>query len=204
MTPDRTEIKQGGDGPPGYRPAFSDAVQRALAKWPDVPACFGWLGLDARGRWRIEGGLISHPGAIAFLNSHYAQDECGRWYVQNGPQTAYVDLELAPWVLSVAADGTLSTHTGLVVERFDDIFVTADGEVLVATPYGLGAIADRDLEGFARRLGTADRDALAVLADAATGRDATLSGADGIAHRVTRTTLDELATRFGFKRRPAP
>ncbi len=204
MNPDRTQINDGVDEVQTYRPAFSDAVQRALEKWPDVPACFGWLALDARGRWRIGGATITHAGAVAFLNAHYARDGRGRWFVQNGPQAAYVDLELAPWVLSVAPDGSLGTQTGLAVERFGEIFVTPEGEVLVETPLGLAAIIDRDLESFACRLHPADGDALAVLAEAARGTAATLAGPDGAHHRVCRASLDELAARYAFVRRPAP
>lgn len=204
MNSDRTQINEGPDDVQGYRPDFSDAVHRALEKWPDVPACFNWLALDARGRWRIGGGPITHAGAIAFLNAHYACDRQGRWYVQNGPQTAYVDLELAPWVLSVGADGSLSTHTGLAIERYGEIFVTADGEVLVATTLGPAAIIDRDLESFARQLRAADGDPMAVLAGAAAGAEATLTGADGALHPVRSASLDDLASRYGFVRRPAP
>jgi hypothetical protein len=204
MSSNRTQINDGTEAQRRYRPTFSDAVQRALEKWPDVPACFGWLALDARGRWRIGGAPITHAGAIAFLNTHYACDEAGRWFVQNGPQTAYVDLELAPWVLSVAPDGGLATHTGLAVERFGDVFVTPDGEVLVATPLGLAAILDRDLESFARRLRAADGDALVALAGLAADTPATLVGPDGTAHRASRASLDELADRYACTRRPAP
>ena len=30
---------------------MDDIVKQAMAKWPNVPACSGWLGLDARGNW---------------------------------------------------------------------------------------------------------------------------------------------------------
>ena len=30
---------------------MDDMVLAALKKWPNVPACRGWLGLDARGQW---------------------------------------------------------------------------------------------------------------------------------------------------------
>ena len=30
---------------------MDDIVKQAMAKWPNVPACWGWLGLDARGNW---------------------------------------------------------------------------------------------------------------------------------------------------------
>ncbi|MFB0914815.1 MAG: DUF2946 family protein, partial [Burkholderiaceae bacterium] len=28
---------------------MDDLVKQAMAKWPNVPNCFGWLGLSARG-----------------------------------------------------------------------------------------------------------------------------------------------------------
>ena len=31
--------------------AMDEIVKKAMAKWPNVPACSGWLGLDARGQW---------------------------------------------------------------------------------------------------------------------------------------------------------
>ena len=30
---------------------MDDIVKAALVKWPNVPHCHGWLGLDARGQW---------------------------------------------------------------------------------------------------------------------------------------------------------
>ena len=30
---------------------MDDIVKQAMAKWPTVPDCYGWLGLDARGNW---------------------------------------------------------------------------------------------------------------------------------------------------------
>ena len=30
---------------------MDDIVKQAMAKWPNVPHCYGWLGLDARGNW---------------------------------------------------------------------------------------------------------------------------------------------------------
>jgi hypothetical protein len=204
MTDDPTRIKPDDAKSPLWQPEFSEGVRRALAKWPDVPACFGWLGLDARGRWRIDGGLISHPGAVAFLAAHYACDEHGRWYVQNGPQRAFVALDLAPWVLRVGADGALSTHTGRQLDRYEDIHVTPDGEILLTTPLGLAAIDDRDLAAFAATLEAPGSDALEVLSAAAAGRPGALTDAGGVVHRVAGGRLDDLAARHGCERRPAP
>ena len=61
------------------------AVIAALAKWPNVPAVFGWLRLDRRGNWLIREQQIRQPLA-AFINRNYASDELGRHFFQNGPQ----------------------------------------------------------------------------------------------------------------------
>ena len=56
-------------------------VEAALKKWPNVPHCYGWLALDARGDWymrddriraagpfpRIKGSRIEHAKLRAFI-----------------------------------------------------------------------------------------------------------------------------------------
>lgn len=190
---------------PAWRPAFSEAVERALAKWPNVPACHGWLTLDRRGRWRIADGLITHPGAIAFLNAHYASDERGRWFVQNGPQLAWVDLELAPWILGVDPDGSLRTQTGDPIEAAGEIYVTEHGDVLLATPRGLAAVSDRDLEAFARLFTVADdADVLERLAGLAPGEQLLLRDRAGRSRRASATAEAEILAQHRVIRRPRP
>jgi Protein of unknown function (DUF2946) len=92
-------------------------VEAALRKWPRVPHCHGWLGLDARGDWYLrdaevqaagpfsgaKGSRIEHDGLREFIQRNYAADEGGAWYFQNGPQRVYVELEAAPWVFRLDA-----------------------------------------------------------------------------------------------------
>jgi len=33
---------------------MDEIVLRSMAKWPDVPAVYGWLALDRRGSFRIK------------------------------------------------------------------------------------------------------------------------------------------------------
>lgn len=42
---------------------MDDIVKQAIAKWPNVPDCFGWLALDARGNWylRDDGAQAAGP-----------------------------------------------------------------------------------------------------------------------------------------------
>ena len=69
------------------------SVIKAMARWPDVPAVYGWLSLDRRGRWCLRGEAVTHRGAVQFINRNYDHTSDGRWYFQNGPQRVFVDLE---------------------------------------------------------------------------------------------------------------
>ena len=127
-------------------PEFDDAVVRAMAKWPNVPQCFGWLELDRRGAWRIQGELIRHPRAKTFLSRHYRGDERGRWYVQNGPQRVFVALEYTPWVYRYHAGEGFSTHTGVTRNDIEAALLDDDGNLLLVSGLGVGVLDDRDLE----------------------------------------------------------
>lgn len=100
---------------------MDDIVRQALAKWPDVPDCTGWLALDARGRWRIgnEKDGTRQPITNAAMNGFIARNylPVGRcWVFQNGPQRVFVELEYTPFVwrlLPREDEGwTLQSHTG--------------------------------------------------------------------------------------------
>lgn len=128
-----------------------DYVQRALKRWPNVPALFGWLGLSRRGRWLIQGETISHPLIVQSIDRNYAADEHGRWYFQNGPQRGYIDLDAAPWVLHVAAD-QLVTHTLRLVQSISAAYLDEEGGVLLVTEHGPGELAGDDLDWLLGRL----------------------------------------------------
>lgn len=147
---------------------MEDWVLRAMARWPDVPALFGWLGLDRRGRWLIKGEPISRPQIIDTINRNYAADAHGRWYFQNGPQRGYIRLEYAPLLLRAAADGEgLEAHTGFPVQEVRRAFLDEEGSLLLLTELGPGLLADADLDWALQRLecGGAAADE-AVLAEA--------------------------------------
>jgi hypothetical protein len=82
---------------------MDEAVRQALARWPDVPDCFGWLSLSRRGEWQLPDGPIRHAGLAAFIGRNYEADADGRWYFQNGPQRVFVSLAYTPTVLRLAA-----------------------------------------------------------------------------------------------------
>jgi len=93
---------------------MDEQVLRSLIKWPNVPDCYGWLGLDRRGQWRMRdefaqlnrlpGQLIKHPALNDFISRNYARDTQGRFFFQNGPQRVFVDLEATPWVARIMPD----------------------------------------------------------------------------------------------------
>jgi hypothetical protein len=136
-------------------------VEAALRKWPNVPFCHGWLGLDARGDWYLrderaqaagpfaqsKGSLIQHVGLREFIGRNYACDPAGAWYFQNGPQRVYVELELAPWVWRLATrDGPvlIESHTGINAD-FESGWVDEHGHLFVATGLGLGVVHSLDM-----------------------------------------------------------
>lgn len=101
---------------------MDDIVRQALAKWPNVPHCTGWLLLDRRGAWRLRddaaqaagelGSPIRHAALNAFIGRNYECDAQGQWFFQNGPQRVYVELAYTPWVVRLAErDGSSRSPT---------------------------------------------------------------------------------------------
>ena len=122
-----------------------DSFAAAIAKWPNVPACHGWLSLDRRGGWRLQGEAVTHGGLRVFLDQGYRRDDDGAWFVQNGPQKVFVSLDYMPLILRLATDGSLSTHTGQPAGDLEQAWFDEDGNLLLATHAGPGLLDDRDL-----------------------------------------------------------
>ncbi len=139
---------------------MDEIVKAALRKWPNVPHCYGWLALDARGDWymrderiqragpfpQVKGSRIEHDKLLAFIQRNYGCDDAGCWFFQNGPQRVYVQLEAAPWVWRVAphAPWRLSSHTGLASSAIS-VWLDELGRVFVHTPLGLGIVHSQDM-----------------------------------------------------------
>jgi hypothetical protein len=129
------------------------SVVRAVAKWPDVPAVYGWLALDRRGNWLLkdpggeEFGRIGNAALRDFIGRNYAADARGCWYFQNGPQRVYVRLAYTP--LIVRHDGAaLVDQCGRLVQGAA-VFRDDEGSILVLGQHGIGLLDDRDLARFA-------------------------------------------------------
>ena len=136
-------------------------VEAALKKWPNVPHCYGWLALDARGDWymrderiqragpfpRVKGSRIGHEKLIDFIARNYEADAGGCWFFQNGPQRVYVQLEAAPWVWRVRWDGDaihLASHTGRAA-TVRSAWLDADGRLYLDTDIGFGIVHSQDM-----------------------------------------------------------
>ena len=141
---------------------MDDIVKQAMAKWPNVPDCFGWLGLDARGNWYMrddnaqamgafgsgrpgaKGSLLLHDKLIAFIQRNYMADDQGRWYFQNGPQRVFVELAATPWIWRVQPDFSLCTHTDLPT-HCNACLMDEHGWLYLETPLGFGLVHTQDV-----------------------------------------------------------
>ena len=143
---------------------MDEQVLDAMKRWPDVPDVYGWLRLDRRGQWLLidrnrpdfdeavhgHGEVIRNERICDFIARNYAVTDDGRWYWQNGPQRAFCELDLAPWIYRVTDRGPdgaqqLVTHTGLPCERIEAVQLSAAGDLFVLTEHGPGAVHDLDL-----------------------------------------------------------
>lgn len=148
---------------------MDDIVKQAMAKWPNVPACYGWLGLDARGNWYMrderaqrcgsfasgrpgaKGAELKHDKLRAFIERNYACDERGCWYFQNGPQRVFVELEQTPWIWRLQPDGKICSHTGME-EQVKAVLVDEYGHLYLQTASGLGMVHAQDMWDASERI----------------------------------------------------
>jgi len=126
---------------------LDEIVARSLAKWPNVPAVYGWLSLDRRGNWLIKGGRIGNAALRDFIARNYQADERGRWYFQNGPQRVYVALAYTPLVLHYEGE-RLVDHCGRPFSPAGT-FQDDEGSVLFEGGGTVALLDDRDLARFA-------------------------------------------------------
>ena len=137
---------------------MDNLVLQAMAKWPNVPDCYGWLGLDARGDWYMrddqvqqqgafsvsKGSRLLHDKLIAFISRNYDCDKQGNWYFQNGPQRVFVELEATPWIWRLMPDGGIQSHTGLDA-RMQRCVLDEHGRLYLETELGFGLVHTQDM-----------------------------------------------------------
>jgi len=193
-----------------------------MAKWPNVPHCYGWLALDARGNWRMRdeaaqradapGDKLSNSALVGFINRNYQSDERGCWYFQNGPQRVYVNLEAAPFIARTDPQQGLLLQTGAAPGAIDAVFMLDSGAIVVRAGEVLAQLDDRDVAQWLQRM-TLDGAPLADASADAPEDDALLRWLDDGAGKlaldwqertleVERLAADALPRRFGFIRRP--
>jgi Protein of unknown function (DUF2946) len=178
-------------------------VEAALRKWPNVPHCFGWLALDARGNWtmrderiqaagpfpQVKGSRITHDKLLGFIERNYGCDEAGAWFFQNGPQRVYVQLEAAPWIWRVDADEAapqgrpaerwrVHSHTGLRAQ-VQSAWLDDAGRLFLDTDLGFGLVHTLDMEAAAAAVEAGDWEPQAL-------------------------TFAEMPARFGYCLEPKP
>ena len=145
---------------------MDDIVKQALKKWPNVPHCYGWLALDARGDWymrdervqhagpfpQVKGSRIEHEKLRAFVERNYLNDDAGCWFFQNGPQRVYVELEAAPHVWRLAASAAeapaITSHVGGAA-HYRSAQIDENGRLFLATDAGFGLVHTLDMEAAA-------------------------------------------------------
>jgi hypothetical protein len=149
---------------------MDDIVKAAIAKWPNVPDCYGWLGLDARGNWYMrdeqaqaagpfgapssepgrqmasKGSLLRHDKLIEFIQRNYASNAEGHWFFQNGPQRVYVELEAAPYIWRVGGepDFDVTAHDGQVAIT-QRCIIDEHGRLYLETALGFGLVHTQDM-----------------------------------------------------------
>ena len=141
---------------------MDDIVKQAMAKWPNVPDCYGWLGLDARGNWYMrdarsqalgaftsgifgcKGSLLQHDKLIDFIGRNYGADAQGQWFFQNGPQRVYVELEAAPLVWRIQADLSVKDHIGRSA-RVASCWLDELGHLFLDADIGFGRVHTQDM-----------------------------------------------------------
>ena len=142
---------------------MDDIVRQAMAKWPNVPHCFGWLGLDARGNWYMrddrvqaagafpqsKGSLLRHEKLVDFIHRNYDRDDAGQWFFQNGPQRVYVELECTPLVWRLGPASGVTAHSGRPASAVRECVLDEHGRVFLDTDIGFGIVHTLDVEAAA-------------------------------------------------------
>ena len=68
---------------------MDDIVKQAMAKWPNVPHCYGWLALDARGSIAGIDTAGSFDGALQLIDRLAPSRDVRACHVRKWMETAY-------------------------------------------------------------------------------------------------------------------
>jgi len=151
------------------------AVLQAMARWPHVPRCTGWLALDQRGQWwmrnhagpalwprdahgrldKTDAGPVLHDGLAAFIGRNYTSDAGGSWFFQNGPQRVDVSLEAAPWIVRLQHTAQNGWHWCTQTQlpcAVESVWMDAHGQIWLRTDHGGALLHSNDVPAFAEYL----------------------------------------------------
>jgi hypothetical protein len=195
---------------------MDEIVKQAMAKWPNVPHCYDWLALDARGNWRMRdeaaqranapGDKLANVALVGFINRNYLHDERGCWYFQNGPQRVYVILEATPFIARTDPARGFVLHTGQPLPPVEHVFMTETGNVILQSGDVVAQVDDRDV---AQLLGQMQLDGKQASDEALVGWLHDSKGEMAWLHRDGRAPVEKIDSaavpkRFDFVRQPSP
>jgi hypothetical protein len=197
---------------------MDDIVKQAMAKWPNVPHCYGWLALDARGTWRMRdeaaqrteapGDKLTNAALVGFINRNYQHDERGCWYFQNGPQRVYVNLEATPFIARSDPAHGFVLHTGQTMAALEQVFMLDSGGIVLRAGEQLAQLDDRDVAQLLQAIEldgkpAGDEELMAWLSESKG------EGAGQLSMRwqdsriaIERLRAEELPQRFAYVQRP--
>jgi hypothetical protein len=195
---------------------MDDIVKQAMAKWPNVPHCYDWLALDARGNWRMRdeaaqragapGDKLTNPALVGFINRNYQRDERGCWYFQNGPQRVFVMLEATPFIARTDPGSGFVLHTGQPLAPVEHVYMTEAGGVVLQSGDVVAQVDDRDV---AALLGQLELDGAAMADEALVEWLENGGGEMTLRHQnqrfpVARLMSAALPQQFGYVQQPLP
>lgn len=193
---------------------MDDIVKQAMAKWPNVPHCYGWLALDARGNWRMRdeaaqranapGDKLANAALVGFINRNYAHDDKGRWYFQNGPQRVYVNLEATPFIARTDPGQGFVLQTGQALAALEAAYMTDAGAIILQAGGIVAQLDDRDVAQVLARM-ELDGQPASVEAIMAWLEDDSAELALALPNgrvRVERLAAEALQRRFGYVQAP--
>ena len=187
---------------------MDDIVKQAMAKWPNVPDCYGWLGLDARGNWFMrddrtqvlggfasgvpgcKGSLLQHAKLIEFIGRNYGADAHGQWFFQNGPQRVYVELEATPLIWRVQPDFSVCDHMGGAA-NVQGCLVDEQGYLYLFTQRSLGLVHTQDVGLAAEAIEQGQWQPGAVLRAELPARFGFVKSPQGLKQQLTATAAPE-------------
>ena len=80
-------------------PSFEPKETESVKEIPENFLVDGYLSLTAEGQWLFKGDKIEHKGIQLFLSKQLQRTKEGSYWVVNGPQRVFVELEDAPFIV---------------------------------------------------------------------------------------------------------